>query len=375
MSFEVNGLAGRTKPVAFLLNDDVNIFFGENGSGKTSLLKILYSALQDDVTHIRRVPFTSATVTFMPDTKERPITRTISSATVAQTPINPPTTIMTANGPVTFPFSGPQRGWISDLSPGEPAPVSYLSIFRLFGDPNMTFWVGGPESSPYSESRLDQQFLQLVMNRWVNYSNTLLSQVKTLQDEGLTGLLGSLFSTARKRPASASDSGAAYVLVRHFFERRNAQLPVARSQFSRIYSENQSLRSALRDIEAIERQILLAERPRGQLEQVVHRFLTNNKRIRFFEGGIDVRVGEDTTIGIDLLASGEKQLIRILLECLTALGNCIIIDEPELSLHIDWQHELVAAMRTVNQDVQIIMATHSPEIMADVEDSRIFQLI
>ena len=79
-------------------------------------------------------------------------------------------------------------------------------------------------------------------------------------------------------------------------------------------------------------------------------------------------------IGIDLLSSGEKQLLRLLIECLGAQGDCIVIDEPELSLHIDWQNDLIEAMRVVNPNLQIILATHSPEIMDDFDDKNIFRL-
>jgi len=74
------------------------------------------------------------------------------------------------------------------------------------------------------------------------------------------------------------------------------------------------------------------------------------------------------------LSSGEKQLVRILIEVIMIDESVIIIDEPELSMHIDWQRELVKAMQTVNPAAQIVMATHSPEIMENVPDECIFRL-
>jgi energy-coupling factor transporter ATP-binding protein EcfA2 len=44
------------------LNRDVNVFFGVNGSGKTSLLRILHSAMQNDLSLLHRVPFKTAEV-------------------------------------------------------------------------------------------------------------------------------------------------------------------------------------------------------------------------------------------------------------------------------------------------------------------------
>jgi predicted ATPase len=52
----------------------------------------------------------------------------------------------------------------------------------------------------------------------------------------------------------------------------------------------------------------------------------------------------------------------------------MLIDEPELSMHIDWQHELLTSMHTVNPEAQVIAATHSPEIMAEIPNERVFML-
>ena len=39
-----------------------------------------------------------------------------------------------------------------------------------------------------------------------------------------------------------------------------------------------------------------------------------------------------------------------------------LADEPELSLHIAWQREILPAVKKINPNAQIIVATHSPEI-------------
>jgi predicted ATP-dependent endonuclease of OLD family len=42
-----------------------------------------------------------------------------------------------------------------------------------------------------------------------------------------------------------------------------------------------------------------------------------------------------------------------------------IADEPELSLHVTWQEKLLNALRNLNENAQLIVATHSPDIVAD----------
>ena len=62
VDLEVSGLAGRKGKLAVELNSDVNIFFGLNGTGKTSLLRIVHSAIRDDSSLLVDVPFASARV-------------------------------------------------------------------------------------------------------------------------------------------------------------------------------------------------------------------------------------------------------------------------------------------------------------------------
>lgn len=69
----------------------------------------------------------------------------------------------------------------------------------------------------------------------------------------------------------------------------------------------------------------------------------------------------------ELLSSGEKQLIILLTETLLQTGKSTIFiaDEPELSLHISWQKRILSSIKKLNSNAQIIVATHSPEIVGE----------
>lgn len=69
-------------------------------------------------------------------------------------------------------------------------------------------------------------------------------------------------------------------------------------------------------------------------------------------------------IPLQSLSSGEKQLLILLTETLVHQNTsfAFIADEPELSLHIEWQRKLLSSINDLNSNVQIIVATHSPEI-------------
>jgi len=64
------------------------------------------------------------------------------------------------------------------------------------------------------------------------------------------------------------------------------------------------------------------------------------------------------------LSSGEKQIFIILLTSLLQDREkyILLLDEPEISLHIDWQRKLIENIRAINPNCQIILATHSPTV-------------
>lgn len=70
------------------------------------------------------------------------------------------------------------------------------------------------------------------------------------------------------------------------------------------------------------------------------------------------------------LSSGEKQLLILLTETLLQRGQqtIFIADEPELSLHIEWQRKIISSIQDLNPNSQIILATHSPEIVGKHKD-------
>ena len=65
------------------------------------------------------------------------------------------------------------------------------------------------------------------------------------------------------------------------------------------------------------------------------------------------------------LSSGEKQMLVILLTVLVEnnLPYVLFMDEPEVSLHIEWQQRLIDTILDLNPNVQIILTTHSPAVI------------
>lgn len=80
-------------------------------------------------------------------------------------------------------------------------------------------------------------------------------------------------------------------------------------------------------------------------------------------------------ITIDKLSSGEKQLLLILTSVFLMDERpwVLLMDEPEISLHITWQDEIIDVLRRLNPNCQLILSTHSPNIFANGwEDKLVF---
>ncbi len=80
-----------------------------------------------------------------------------------------------------------------------------------------------------------------------------------------------------------------------------------------------------------------------------------------------VFIDGDETIELHQLSSGEKQLLLILIKVflMDEKDYILLMDEPEISLHIEWQHRLFEEIRLLNPNCQIITSTHSPSIFGD----------
>ena len=107
------------------------------------------------------------------------------------------------------------------------------------------------------------------------------------------------------------------------------------------------------------------------------RNMYTKKTIEFNERGFDI-LQNGKPINLDFLSTGEKNDFVLLFDLMfrSAEFGVSIIDEPEISLHIDWQETLLDHMMTICaiNNTQVIVSTHSPsvvsgkiELLADLE--------
>lgn len=72
------------------------------------------------------------------------------------------------------------------------------------------------------------------------------------------------------------------------------------------------------------------------------------------------------------LSSGEQNEIFLLFKFIFEVPekSVLLIDEPELSLHVAWQLQFINDIKEIakTRDIQIVIATHSPEIVSESMD-------
>jgi energy-coupling factor transporter ATP-binding protein EcfA2 len=397
--FTIEGLAGRTEPYSLVLNPDVNVFFGLNGSGKTTLLKILYSALSTETEVLSDLPFTRAAVRVFLNKHRREFVRTFVRREQA---INEETNLV-VSGPqaslwdsdqeflanstplrsVRYMFDrdvgavveGPK--WASDPpEPDGPRLTTYragfLPISRLYRN------VLTSSGKRLSDRELDGAFARGLQAQWSEYYADISKETAKAQERGLANILG-FFLTGGQSPGDAKeapDEKEAFKRISGFLDRQPGFGHLLRSEaeFAAIYAKKKELQNVVKQIEQVETAIAEITAPRERFRSVLESMFTGSKHLEFTDKEIKVQISSNREIGLSLLSSGEKQLLFVALHALIGGNNCLIVDEPELSMHVEWQRKLVATLRELNPRLQLIMATHSPEIMADLPDNQIFRI-
>ena len=106
-------------------------------------------------------------------------------------------------------------------------------------------------------------------------------------------------------------------------------------------------------------------------EETGKKIVRTENEIRFSQSGetlvpYQLSSGEKQMLLVPYqLSSGEKQMLAILLTVLVEdqLPYVLFMDEPEVSLHIEWQKRLIDLVVEMNPNVQIILTTHSPAVI------------
>jgi predicted ATP-binding protein involved in virulence len=145
-----------------------------------------------------------------------------------------------------------------------------------------------------------------------------------------------------------------YLLQRRFLD---YQVNIGRRMIDMLASGDESDRMKASDISANK---AVFQDLMDELFSYTHKHIARKRNdIAFYQG--------DELLLPYKLSSGEKQILLILLTALVEdKEHCVLfMDEPEASLHIEWQQKLIGMIRKLNPNAQIILTTHSPALIME----------
>ena len=94
-----------------------------------------------------------------------------------------------------------------------------------------------------------------------------------------------------------------------------------------------------------------------------------HKQVPVGSDGISVTSSDGSMLDLEMLSSGEQHELVILYELLFRVpdNSFILFDEPELSLHVAWQEKFLEDLEEMAKisKFQVLLATHSPQIIGD----------
>jgi predicted ATP-dependent endonuclease of OLD family len=138
--------------------------------------------------------------------------------------------------------------------------------------------------------------------------------------------------------------------------------------FNEIIKEKEALNSyRLKATESQDASIRINNRLQQWITTVNDFFVTTRKTFEIQGNNVFFKCGNGEQLSLEHLSAGEKRLLIILIHALIQDQEpfILLMDEPEISLDIDWQYKLIHVIRKFNPSCQLIIATHSPGIFGD----------
>lgn len=150
-----------------------------------------------------------------------------------------------------------------------------------------------------------------------------------------------------------------------------------------IYSESQAIAKRFLSIyqNSLQKRLDQQTEAYAKIEKYlesVNQFLEGKKlEIQMINGQpkLGVKIKDESSIhSLKILSSGERQVVGLIYSAShQTYGKIVLIDEPEISLHIDWQRKLLPEMMKQLGNKQLIICTHSP-VIASAYRERMIEL-
>ena len=366
---EVKGLNNKlTQPFEF--NEDLNIFTGPNGSGKTTLLKLIWYFISGHLEQIlAEIPFSYLSIetdTFsltMAQTKtdeielkaeftgEKPISKTINidakTKVIDRKDIDKVHELEkriahTTKNSLFFPtFRRIEGGFSKDSRDIEDAVGKLLPLSEMLQITMTRFSSDvSVNGHKFIASISTEDIGELLTQKYVN----IYEEITNLQSQVLEDISEKMQNKPDKGEVSDNLQDAPAVL--HAIEQVNKK----RNHLSKPFSVLSELTRKILQYNAIH---VTGQTIRGE----------TTEGVTLIEGRDGITTGKTKdAISAGILSAGEKQILSFLCYNAFSKNTAIFIDEPELSLHVDWQSLLLTTLLEQATNNQFFIATHSPFI-------------
>jgi energy-coupling factor transporter ATP-binding protein EcfA2 len=382
----------------------VFILYGENGSGKTTILWLLNHLLSKELGESHR--------TFLAKTQFLRFSvylsnGTVLSATRPHSSVGSFTmTMEQGTTKIVYDYVVDKEGVISSEIVN--ADTTHEEFRLKLPDLQLTFLADDRKVTTPTVSRRFASARHYFLTSRYQVDPFSVGEEEEEDPSALLPALRALHEWARSRALEGSDAGqrdvnSIYIdLIKQLSKTTEDEEPLselldklsAQGKRSELFSRF-ALSSEI-DVSSIIKAISNSAQPRQRvMTQVIKPYLDSNEarfaaleslqrtlatfvdelNIRFFKNkeiSFDLRRGvkvfaDGQNLDPKVLSSGEKQLLVLFCNVAQASNrqSLFIIDEPELSLNVGWQRHLIDALQKLaSGNVQFIFATHSLELLA-----------
>ncbi|WP_339514270.1 AAA family ATPase [Pseudomonas sp. RL_15y_Pfl2_60] len=383
-------------------NEDVNIIIGRNGTGKTTFMNILHSALTVDLDGLAENDFSEILIKLKSGTKNRVVrvtklTHESAAFHTIEYKISSSKYILRAISAddVRYPTNFKKRMLESASEVknhlSKIISLSSLSVYRLKSTEDFEI---KDRSGKRLISPVDFRLMQLrgdltkyqfdlsVEARQIssNLQKDVLTSILFTDPSSTSQIIPSKFDKEKEQSQlvgayarlGAIDTEVRRKIARHIVAIDTAVKLLASNRHEGLSEKDFAAVEAYFRTQKIVSMSLKAEEHTKEIFSPIDLFTSilkdfiPDKIFGIYAGELKVLFAtpEREEIPISKLSSGEKQLIILLAEALLQRGEhyVYLADEPELSLHIEWQRKILPAIKQLNPNSQIIAATHSPEV-------------
>ena len=355
----------------FEFNEDLNIFTGPNGSGKTTILKLLWYLISGHLEQIlAEIPFHSIAIQTdlfaLSMERVKPDQVTLDYGFGKEEGVYEFIVIDEETGRI----ARKDVGWVNALEK-RIARTTKQSLFfptfrRIEGGFSRVKTSTDDSTIRFSTSR--SEMLQVSMLRFsdevsINEHKFIASISTEDLRELLTRKYADIYEEISTRQAQVLEEIS-----------KEIQNNPDKDKVSEIPQDASALLDAIQKVNKEREQLskpfsVLSELSRKILRynaihitgRVVRGETTDGITLGEGDDGITVGKAKDA-ISSDKLSSGEKQMLSFLSYNAFSKGTTIFIDEPELSLHVDWEGILLPTLLEQATTNQFFVATHSPFI-------------